>query len=269
MDTRGLTQLAELIYNHCGIDYTNNLNSLDTKVNNRIKELGLSYWEYCGYLKVELSEWDVLMELITVNETYFYREENLLEEFRRKIQSEYKGRTLLNPLRIWCAACSSGEEPYTLGMIIEELNCFQPGAVQIIASDINKKVLKKAKSGLYNKNSFSFRKMPEGAIERFFLDQGGEYMVKPSIQSMVDFRFMNLLDKNIQYHMNNIDIIFCRNVLIYFDKKAIENIVNSFHGILKPQGTLYLGHSETLSYISHEFETVYTENIFYYRKGDA
>lgn len=268
MDAIGLRQLAELIYNHCGIDYTNNLNSLYNKVNNRINELGLSYWEYCGYLKVEVKEWDFLIELITVNETYFFREESLLDEFRRKILTIYREYTPLNPLRIWCAACSSGEEPYTLAMIIEDLDCIPYGSVRIIGSDINKKVLNKAKSGLYNKKSFSFRKMPEGAIEKFFLDKGDDYQVKPSIQSMVEFRHINLLDSNSLNQMSNIDIIFCRNVLIYFDKKAIQTLVDNFYNILKKDGILFLGHSETLSYISHKFKTVYTDHIFYYKKGD-
>jgi len=268
MDAVGLRQLAELIYNHCGIDYINNLNSLYNKVNNRIKELGLSYWEYCGYLKVEADEWDILIELITVNETYFFREENLLEEFRKVLLDNYRNHTPLNPLKIWCAACSSGEEPYTLAMIIDDLDCLPKGAVQIIGSDINKKVLKKAESGLYSKRSFSFRKMPEGAIEKFFVDMGEDYLVKPSIKSMVEFRYLNLLDTNSLNQMKDIDIILCRNVLIYFDKQAIQALVNSFYDILKKNGILFLGHSETLSYISHKFKTVYTDQIFYYKKGD-
>lgn len=268
MDTMGLRQLAELIYNNCGIDYTKNLSSLESKVNNRIKELGISYREYCGYLMVDDNEWDILIELITVNETYFFREENLLEEFRKKVSMEYKDRTMFNPLKIWCAACSSGEEPYTLGMIIEDLGCFEPGAVQIIASDINKKVLNKAKSGLYNKKSFSFRRMPEGAYEKFFIDKGQDFLVKPSIQNMVEFKCLNLLDRKELEQIKNIDIIFCRNVLIYFDRKVIQRIVDSFYDILRPDGTLFLGHSETLSYVVHKFKTVYAENIFYYKKGD-
>jgi len=269
MDIMGLKQLAELINEHCGIDYTNNLSSLDNKVSSRVKELGLSYWEYCGYLKVEISEWDVLIELITVNETYFFREENLLEEFRRYLLDNFVKYSVSNPLRIWCAACSSGEEPYTLGMIIEELGLFMPGAVQIIATDINKKVLNKAQSGLYNKKSFSFRRMPIGAIEKFFLDKGDDYQIKPSIRSMVEFKHLNLLDSSSLSQIRDIDIIFCRNVLIYFDKDTIQKIVDSFYNILKNDGILYLGHSESLSYVIHKFETYYTDNIFFYKKeGD-
>jgi chemotaxis protein methyltransferase CheR len=267
MDAVQLIQLAELIYDHCGIDYRKNLTLLETKILVRLKELGLSCWEYHGYLKEENREWDVLIELITVNETFFFREENLLEEFQKVILPQYKERTVLNPLRIWCAACSSGEEPYTLGMLIEESKLFETGAVHMIASDINKKVLNKAKSGLYNKKSFSFRKMPIGAYDKFFVEVNEDYLVKDSIKEMMDFRFMNLLDKNIAGKIEKSDIIVCRNVLIYFDHKAIQTIIDSFYDILKPGGILFLGHSESLLHYKHQFETIYTDSIFYYRKA--
>ncbi len=267
MDTVHLTQLAELIYDHCGIDYRKSTLSLESKIVGRLEELGLSCWEYNGYLREETGEWDNLVELITINETFFFREENLLEEFQKVILPQYKDRTPDNPLRIWCAACSTGEEPYTLGMLIKDSGFFSPEAVQIIASDINKKVLKKAKQGLYNKKSFSFRKMPQNAYEKFFTDEGDEYKIKESIMNMVDFRCMNLLDKNLVGKIEKSDIIVCRNVLIYFDRNAIQTIVNSFRDILKPNGILLLGHSESLTYNKHDFESIYTDKIFYYRKG--
>lgn len=268
MDAVGLGLLSELIYNHCGIDYSKNLSSLEYKVSGRLKELGLNYWEYTGYLKVETREWDSLIELITVNETFFFREDNFLEEFQRVILPQNKDRTPANPLRIWCAACSSGEEPYTLAMLIKETGMFEEGSIHIIASDINKKVLSKAKKGLYNKKSFSFRKMPKGAYEKFFIELEEDYKVKDSIQQMIDFRHMNLLDRNIVGKIEKTDVIVCRNVLIYFDNKAIQTIVNSFNDILKSRGTLFLGHSESLTHYKHEFKTIYKENIFYYRKGE-
>lgn len=268
MDTFGLIQLAEQIYNYCGIDFFKNLSSLESKIFERLKELGLSCWEYGGYLRSEPTEWDNLIELITVNETYFFREENLLEEFQKAILPQYKNRTPNNPLRIWCAACSSGEEPYTLGMLIKETGLFEPGAVQIIASDINKKVLEKANEGLYKKNSFTFRNMPEGMLDKYFEQFEKEYKVIDSIRNMVDFRHINLLDKNLVCRVEKTDIIMCRNVLIYFDLKAIQKIVNSLYDILKPGGYLLLGHAETITGLNNGFETIYTPSTFYYRKGE-
>lgn len=192
-----------------------------------------------------------------------------MEEFQRAILPQYKDRTPDNPLRIWCAACSSGEEPYTLGILVKETGLFEQNAVQIIASDINKKVLQKAKEGLYKKNSFAFRKMPEGMLEKYFESLEEEYKVMDLIRNMVDFRYMNLLDKNIVGKVEKSDIIVCRNVLIYFDAKAIQKIVNSFYDILKPGGYLLLGHAETITGMNTGFETIYTPSIFYYRKGES
>jgi len=268
MDTFGLIQLAELIYEYCGIDFFRNLSSLEAKISGRLKELGLSCWEYGGYLRVEPQEWDTLIELITVNETYFFREENLLEEFQKVILPQYKDRTPSYPLRIWCAACSSGEEPYTLAILTKEAGLFEDGAIEIIASDINKKVLQKAKRGIYNKKSFSFRTMPEEILHKYFISFEEEYKVRDSIREMVDFRCLNLLDEHIVQKIGTVDIIFCRNVLIYFDKKAIHKVVRSLYDALKTGGYLLLGHAETITGMDTGFETIYAPSAFYYRKGE-
>lgn len=268
MDTFGLVQLAELIYNHCGIDFFKNLSSLESKISERLKELGLSCWEYGGYLRVEPKEWDTLIELITVNETYFFREENLLEEFQNAILPQFKDRTPYNPLRIWCSACSSGEEPYTLAILIQETGLFETGAVEIIASDINKKVLEKARRGLYNKKSFSFRSMPKDLLDKYFVSLEDEYKIIDSIRSMVDFRCLNLLDENIAEKVGKVDIVLCRNVLIYFDRDTINKVIGSLYDALKDGGYLLLGHAETITGMNTGFETIYTPSAFYYRKGE-
>jgi len=267
-DRIALIELADILYDYCGIDYRKDLSSLESKIAEKLKKLGLSLWEYCGYLKMEPEEWDALIELITVNETYFFREENLLEEFKKVILPQYADRTPENPLRIWSAACSTGEEPYTIGMLVEEGGLFKAGAVQIIATDINKKVLNKAKSGLYKKKSLSFRRMPVGAYDKFFIELEEDYKVKDSIREMVDFRYMNLLDNNIIGKIEKSDIIFCRNVLIYFDSNAIQKIINAFYNILNSGGYLFLGHAETITGKHAGFETIHTPSVYYYRKGE-
>jgi len=268
MDTFGIIQLADLIYERCGIDFFKNLSSLENKISERLEELGLSCWEYGGYLRIEPKEWDKLIELITVNETYFFREENLLNEFQRVVLSQYKERTPGNPLRIWCSACSSGEEPYTLAILIEETGLFENGSVEIIASDINKKVLSKAKRGLYNKKSFSFRTMPKEILDKYFISYEEEYKIRDSIRFMVDFRCLNLLDDNIAEKIGEVDIIFCRNVLIYFDMKAINKVISSLYNVLKTGGYLFLGHAETITGMNTGFKTIYAPSAFYYRKGE-
>ena len=265
-DKTGLEILAGMIYEYCGIDYRKDPLSLQSKIDSKLKELGLSPWEYCGYLRVEPNEWDKLIELITINETYFFREENLLEEFKTVILPQYKDRTTENPLRIWSAACSTGEEPYTIMMLIEDSALFKAGAVQIIASDINKKVLNIAKNGVYKKKSLSFRRMPAGAYEKFFIELDEDFKVKDSIRNMIDFRHINLLDSNIKDKIQNVDIIFCRNVFIYFDNSAIKKIINTFYDILNPGGYLFLGHAETITSLHKGFETILTSSVYYYRK---
>lgn len=259
--------LANMIYDYCGIDYRKDPMILRNKLTLKLKELGLSIWEYCGYLRMEPNEWDKLIELITVNETYFFREENLLKEFQKSVLPEFKYRTPDNPLIIWSAACSTGEEPYTIGMLVEDSNLFKPGAVKIIGTDINKKVLSKAMKGIYKKKSLSFRRMPEDAYDKFFIELEENYKVKDSIRNMIDFRYINLLDNDIIHKIGKVDIIFCRNVLIYFDVNVIRKIVDVFYEILNPGGYLFLGHAETITSLQTEFETVVTPSVYYYRKG--
>lgn len=263
-----LEQLERYIYNFCGIDYSKNLSSLENKISSRLNELGLSLWAYSGYVKMEEKEQDILVELITINETYFFREENLLNELQNVIFPKYKECNKENPLRIWCAACSSGEEPYTLAMLVKETMLFKEGSVKIIASDINKKVLNKAQSGLYNKKSFSFRKMPYGMLEKYFDELEEDYKVKDDIRIIVEFKNLNMFDNKVAELIGNVDIILCRNVLIYFDLEAIKKVVNAFESIIKPEGYLFLGHAETITNIKSLFKTIYTPSTFYYKKGE-
>ncbi|MCT8977423.1 protein-glutamate O-methyltransferase CheR [Clostridium sp. CX1] len=262
----GLQQLAKEIYNYCGINFLNNISLLQSKIANRLVELALSPWEYCGFLKMEKGEWDNLIQLITINETYFFREENLLKEFKDSILPQFKEYSLSNPLRIWSAACSTGEEPYTLSMLCEESKVFGASTVKIIASDIDKKVLSKAKKGVYNKKSFSFRKMPQEMLDKYFLHLEEEYAVKDIIKEKVEFKNINLFDSNLVEKMEEMDIIFCRNVLIYFDQETIKKIIHSFYNILKPGGYLLLGHAETITGMNTGFKAIYTDSTFYYRK---
>jgi chemotaxis protein methyltransferase CheR len=269
MNNIDLQHLAQFIYDFCGIDYLNNLPSLESKISGRLKELNLRLWEYNGYVKVDDKEKDILVELITVNETYFFREENLLNELKTVIFPQYKNRPSYNPLRIWCAACSTGEEPYTLAMLIKETNLFSEGCVEIIASDINKKVLNKAQNALYGKKSLSFRKMPIGMLEKYYDELEEEYRVKEEVRQLVKFKHLNMFDKNMKDIIGNVDIIICRNVLIYFDLESIRQVAKSFYDIINPNGYLLLGHAETITSINPGFETIYTPSIFYYKKGEA
>ncbi|MDR7235668.1 CheR family methyltransferase [Neobacillus drentensis] len=262
----GLVKLSQIIYNYCGLRFADRLPTLKEKVSKRLLELGFSHWEYCQYLKMSPKEWDVLVELLTINETYFYREENQLNECCSYVLSLIKRKKRNRPIRIWSAACSSGEEPYTLAMLIQETGKFLPGSVEIIATDINKKVLQKAEMGWYHHGSFAFRRTPENLLKKYFTDKDGGYQINPSIQKMIKFQYLNLLDQAKIAQLAEVDIIFCRNVLIYFDHETTKRVIQSLHQNLATGGYLFLGHAESITDMSLGFKKVDSAKTFYYRK---
>lgn len=161
----GLVRLSHIIKDYCGLSFNERLSTLKKKVDNRITELGVTYSDYCEYLTRNPLEWDIMIELVTINETYFYREENQLIECSSVVLPMLKKKRFGGPIRIWSAACSTGEEPYTLAMLIQETGQFLPGSIEIIATDINKRVIEKAKKGWYHQGSFAFRRIPENLLK--------------------------------------------------------------------------------------------------------
>lgn len=266
MQDKDLEKLAQMIYTHCGLRYTTKLTALKDKISKRLTELNLSCAEYCDYLNKFSLEWDYLIELLTINETYFYREEHQLNECCTVVLPAMKEEFKHRPLRIWSAACSTGEEPYTLAMLIQETGKFPKGSVEIIATDINKNVLQKAQQGWYHQGSFAFRRTPERFMRKFFYKTDNGYQIHPSIQSMVKFQHLNLLEQNNYAQIGEVDIIFCRNVLIYFDQDTIKQVIRSFHQTLSPNGYLFLGHAESITDMALGFQKVDSDKTFYYRK---
>lgn len=266
MQDNGLGKLSKIIYDYCGLRFTDRLPTLHDKISKRVKELGLSYWEYCGYLNDAAGEWDVLVELLTINETYFYREENQLNDCCSVVLPLLKEKIWNRPLRIWSAACSTGEEPYTLAMLIQESGRFPPGTVEIIATDINKKVLQRAEKGWYNQGSFAFRRIPENLLKKYFSIKDGGYQINESTRRMVKYQYLNLLNEPKVEQIGKVDVIFCRNVLIYFDQETFKRVIRSLHQNLTPEGYLFLGHAESITDMALGFQKVDSEKTFYYRK---
>lgn len=152
-----LSNLALKFKEYCGIDFTTNLVSLEQKVSKRLMELGLTLEEYMIHLQMDQKEWEKLLEHITINETYFFREFNLLlDEFQNLIKKQKDKQ-----INVWCIPCSTGEEAYSLAILAKEVQLSTGNQVRIVASDLNKKVLEQAKTGFYQKNSLSFRRFPE------------------------------------------------------------------------------------------------------------
>jgi chemotaxis protein methyltransferase CheR len=259
-----LSALALKIREYCGIDFTTNLASLEQKVARRLNELGLTIEEYQTYLHNDLKEWDKLVEHITINETYFFREFNQLAEFQNLVKKK-TGK----PIKVWCVPCSTGDEAYSLAILAKELEHSTGNVVRIVASDLNKKVLEHAKKGFYPKNSLSFRRLPENweYLKRYFIETEQGYEVKNEIKQMVSFEPFNLTDYHTYTKYNQIDFIFCRNVLFYFNDEIIKKIITGFNSILKNDGYLFLGHAESITSFESKFVSVHTKDTFYYQKA--
>lgn len=254
-------QLALAIKEKLGIDMTDNLDGLLRKMNARLQELNLSVWEYLQYIRLHTSEWERIIDLVTINETYFFREEEQLDELKKIIQNLEKKH-----VRVWSAACSTGEEPYTLAMILSE-HLPSDVSFEIVASDINQDVIAFAKRATYSKNSLSFRRLEKEKIARYFDEAGEDYCVKEIYKEKVTFQPFNLVDSNAWFYMRNFDIIFCRNVLIYFDEEAVKQVVEGFYDALDKKGYLFLGHSDPYRQIHPDFTFVRTPKTLYLTKG--
>ncbi|WP_246945136.1 CheR family methyltransferase [Bacillus pinisoli] len=266
MENIALTQLGQLVYNYCGLNYLSNLPSLEAKVSKRLQELNVTLWSYIKILEESAEEWDVLMVLLTINETYFYREDKQLSVFQHTVLPSLNKKHV-KPIKIWSAACSTGEEPYSLAMSVLDSGIYSSDEVQIIGTDINKKVLNTAKGGTYNKRSLSFRRIPERWLTSYFYDNPNDYQIKGEAKEMVSFKYLNLLDDRSMRSESGYDVIFCRNVLIYFDAETIKKVATYFYHSLKKDGLLFLGHAENISNMGIGFETISTDGTFYYRKG--
>jgi chemotaxis protein methyltransferase CheR len=211
------------------------------------------------------NEWDELASVLTNNETYFFRENAQLDVLTNEVvaHSERLGR-----LRVWSAACSTGEEPFSLAMALLELRRLAPFQIQITATDISARALERASIGFYRE--LSFRATRPELIQKYFRPFEGGFMIAEEIKRMVQFSRLNLLDDRAVGAVGPVDAIFCRNVLIYFDKPTQKRVVEAFARALRPRGYLFLGHAESIMRLTNLYEPVVSPKAIYYRlKADA
>lgn len=223
-------------------------------------------------LQDKLSEDEVrtLARHITIGETYFFREKPAMDFFRQIIIPEIIKRRKLNqtPYRIWSAACSSGEEPYTLAMLLQDhLPNFSASDATILATDINPDALKKARNGAYT--AWSFRETSEQIQKRHFTREGKQWVIRPEIRQMVRFAHLNLISDIFPSPLNGtagVDLIFCRNVLMYFDKETIQRIANQLESCLVPGGWLVTSQVELSEEYFGRFGKILHAGGFFYRR---
>lgn len=223
-------------------------------------------------LQDKLSEDEVrtLARHITIGETYFFREKPAMDFFRQIIIPEIVKRRKSNqtPYRIWSAACSSGEEPYTLAMLLQDhLQDISASDATILATDINPDALKKARNGAYT--AWSFRETSEQIQKRYFTTEGKQWVIRPEIRQMVRFAHLNLISDIFPSPLNGtagIDLIFCRNVLMYFDKETIQRIAHQLESCLVPGGWLVTSQVELSEEYFGRFGKIIHAGGFFYRR---
>lgn len=209
-----------------------------------------------------------VIDAMTTNETLWFRDVHPFEILKNQVlQEHYKGQPS-RPLRIWSAACSTGQEPYSISMSLEEYYSKNPGtgraSSKIVATDLSDTVLAMARQGEYASLAIGRGLSPE-RLKRFFTPMSdGRSKIKPEIASRVEFRKLNLLDSYAL--LGRYDVIFCRNVLIYFTADVKKQILTKIHGCLNPGGTLFLGGSESLNGMSDLYEMVHCRPGIIYRR---
>ncbi len=195
-------------------------------------------------------------QAMTINESFFYRDKTPFENFREIMVPAMLGsqRATTRKLRIWCAAASTGQEPYSLAIEIKELEQqFSGWSVEIIGTDLSEEVLEKARAGLYSQFEVQ-RGLPIQLLVKYFQQTGSMWQIDSGIRSMVDYRHFNLLDD--YSALGTFDIIFCRNVLIYFDTPTKQDMLARMSKRLQPDGYMVLGAAETVIGISGDFKPV-------------
>ncbi|HEX9023332.1 MAG TPA: protein-glutamate O-methyltransferase CheR [Geobacteraceae bacterium] len=264
--------IRDLVYSHCGLFFDNDSKYLlEKRLGKRLSTHNLpgyrEYYHLLRYNRVKDQELSDIMDILTTNETYFFREAFQLKAFTDEIMPELiaeKEKKGERTLRIWSAGCSSGEEPYTIAMLLLEMGCCNGWRVEIVGTDISHRVLQLARRAVYGKASF--RATEEGYIRRYFQEQDGGFKIADAVRELVTISHLNLFDQNRLALLGRMDVIFCRNVIIYFDHAAKKRVVEIFYRMMREGGYLLLGHSESLMNISTAFTLRHLKNDMVYQK---
>jgi chemotaxis protein methyltransferase CheR len=242
--------------------------AMERRLRERLAILKLStfaeYYQYLRFHPLAAAEWEEAVELLTTNETYFFREDYQLRSFNAEVLpmliSYAKGRKRLS---IWSAGCSTGEEVYTLAILLLEAQ-MAGWDLRVYGSDLSKRCIAAARKGVYG--AAAFRAMPEDYKRRYFSERADGFHVQERVRALCHFGQMNLMDEEKARLLGRADAVFCRNVLIYFDNYARKRVIDIFLERLYPGGVLFLGHSESLLNVSTAFELLHLKEDLVYKK---
>jgi chemotaxis protein methyltransferase CheR len=262
--------LRDAIYKRTGMWFADNSKYLlQKRLSPRARELNFdSFQKYFYFLQYDPradTEFDQIYDLVTTNETYFFREPAQLAAFTEEIVPDILTRKGVKKIRIWSAGCSSGEEPYSVAMLLQEAGWYGKAQFEIFASDINQQVLSKARRGQYRENAF--RATDPAVRDRYFTREAdGSWRISDEIRNRISFGRLNLYDEPRVSLLGHLDVVFCRNVIIYFDDSSKKIVVTNFYNRLVEGGYLLLGHSESLISLSTQFKLRHLKNDMVYQK---
>lgn len=228
-----------------------------------------SYLDYYYLLKYDESapvEWQNVMNALSVQETYFWREFDPVRALVQTLVPEWQARNAGSTLRIWSAACATGEEPLTLAMALNEAGWFERASIEILASDASSKAIERATKGIYRERAF--RNLPPALRVRYFEPAGSDWRIRSDIHSRIKWGIANLIDEKQIAPLADADFIFCRNVFIYFSESAISRAVRSFARFIRPPGYLFVGAAESLLRLTTDFTLTEVDDAFVYVKRD-
>ncbi|MEJ7728127.1 MAG: protein-glutamate O-methyltransferase CheR [Polyangiaceae bacterium] len=271
LDPEAFRQLRELFNQYCGLWFGPEARStLERRLRERVAALGLSsfgeYYQYLRFHERGRAEIDEAIDLVTVNETYFFREDYQLRAYQQEVLPMVVASQDRERLSVWSAGCSTGEEVYSIAIATLEsaalgaVNC----DVRVFGSDISRRCVAAARRGVYGPSSF--RATPPEMRRRWFTERPGGVHVSEQVRASCQFGHLNLLDSVRAAVVGRVDVIFCRNVLIYFDDVSRRRVIDMFYDRLLPGGFLLLGHSESLLNVSTAFELVHLREDLVYRK---
>ena len=225
----------------------------------------LDYYYLLKYDQQGEDEWGRVATALAVNETYFWREVDQIKAVADDIIPQLRQQRPDRPIRIWHAACASGEEPYSMVMALLENGSFDQGPVEILGTDFNADALAAAERGEYRERSF--RALPADLRQRYFEPVSEKITrIDPDIQSRVRLAQLNLVDTTAMSQWQDFDIIFCRNAFIYFSKQAMAEVVQNFHRALRPPGYLFVASVESLLRVTTLFALEEVGGAFVYQK---
>lgn len=262
---------TDFIRGRCGLHFDEDTRYLvEKRLARRIQEADIgSFASYLYQLRNGPNaedEFSKVVDILTTNETYFFRERSQLSALVEEIVPAMLSHQLTSrrPISIWSAGCSSGEEPFSVAMMGLEAGLVPGRDFRVYASDISRAVLSRARRGVYREASF--READEWTRRRYFVQKDGLTRISDSVKRHVDFVHMNLLDSSKVSLLGTMDVILCRNVIIYFDLETKKQVMKTFHDKLRPGGYLLLGHSESLINVTADFELKHLSRDLVYRR---